>query len=80
MVEKLNKSKFIKENSNNNSWPAIDAARYYLDKYYTDDDVWKVLRKKGCDDKYIEDVISYMNELFEEDEEESFGSPYGHMW
>lgn len=64
----------------NNDWPAIDAARYYLNKNYTDDEVWKELDKEGYDDEYIQNVINWMDELFEEQSEEEFGSPYGHIW
>ena len=71
----------INENKeSNNDWPAIDAARYYLNKNYTDDEVWKELDEEGYDDEYIQNVIDYMNELFDEYEDEPFGSPYGHIW
>jgi len=57
-----------------------DDARYFLSKDYTDSEVWEELDEEGYGDEYIQNVINRMNELFEEELEEEFGSPYGHIW
>lgn len=76
MINNINESLNYKDNN----WPAIDAARYYLDRDYSDEEVSKELDEEGYDDEYIQNVINWMNELFEEEPEEEFGSPYGHIW
>lgn len=50
-------------------WPIEDAARYCLEKEYSNREVTYFLKNKGYSDTYINQVISKMDEIFEEEKD-----------